>query len=422
MKIKIKEKSLKEVLSLPNQKRLKPKKPSIFFRTLVRLVSLFDLKKVNFTYSGKIDKKSGPYLILMNHSSFIDLKIASKILYPMPFNIVSTHDAFIGKAWLMRNLGCIPTRKFISDLSLISNMRSCLKNNTSVLMYPEAGYSLDGKATALPENFGRLVKVLNVPVIFIRADGAFSRDPLYNGLQLRKVPVSATVTTLISSEELKTLSLEEIDDRINNAFNFDNFLWQKENGINITENFRADGLERILYRCAHCQTEGKMVGKGTKVICQSCGKSYTLTELGELVADDDNTKFSHVPDWFSWQREKVKEQIISGEYILDTPVDIYVVKDYKALYKVGKGKLKHDISGFELTSADDKLIYNQSPLSSYSLNVDYFWYEIGDVICIGDENALYYCFPSKEVSVAKVRLATEEIYKLQKDKLKSNKN
>ena len=33
----------------------------------------------------------GPYLILMNHSSFIDLKIASRIFYPMPYNLSLIH-------------------------------------------------------------------------------------------------------------------------------------------------------------------------------------------------------------------------------------------------------------------------------------------------------------------------------------------
>lgn len=42
--------------------------------------------------------------------------------------------------------------------------------------------------------------------------------------------------------------------------------------------------------------------------------------------------------------------------------------------------------------------------------------EIGDMICIGDNNVLYYCFPDKRDIVAKVRLATEEIYKRSENK------
>lgn len=413
MKIKTIYKSYDQVISLPKAKKIKPKKPSIFFRTLVRILSQTDLKKARFSFSGKIDKSKGPYLILMNHSSFIDLKIAHKILYPMPFSIVCTHDALVGKKWLMRNIGCIPTKKFVSDVSLISDMKNMLKKKkVSVLMYPEAGYSFDGKATALPENFGRLIKILDVPVIFIETKGAYHRDPLYNGLQIRKVPVSARVDELFSKEQVGELSIQEINERINFAFSFDNFLWQKEMGISIKEPFRADGLERIIYRCVNCNTEGKMIGKGTKLSCTHCGKSYTLTEFGELKADDGNTEFSHIPDWYEWERQKVREELILKTYTLDIPVTIGLMFDYKALYMVGSGRLKHTLEGFSLTGCDGKLSYSQKAISSYGLNADYFWYEIGDVICIGDTNMLYYCFPAKDVSVAKTRLATEELYKL----------
>ena len=86
--------------------------------------------------------------------------------------------------------------------------------------------------------------------------------------------------------------------------------------------------------------------------------------------------------------------------------------DYKGLYMVGKGVLRHDKSGFNLVGCDGALNYSQSPTASYSLNADYFWYEIGDTICIGDNQRLYYCFPPKDVSVTKARLATEELYKM----------
>ena len=37
-----------------------------------------------------------------------------------------------------------------------------------------------------------------------------------------------------------------------------------------------------------------------------------------------------------------------------------------------------------------------------------------DMIGIGNHDALYYCFPEKGVSVAKTRMAVEELYKMKK--------
>ena len=47
---------------------------------------------------------------------------------------------------------------------------------------------------------------------------------------------------------------------------------------------------------------------------------------------------------------------------------------------------------------------------------DYYWYEIADTICIGNNDVLYYCFPKGGDVVAKTRMATEEMYKLYKSR------
>lgn len=105
--------SYKELLKKPPEKKIKPSKPSKLLGGLIRLVSIPDLAATNFTYK-KIDMdrlgEHEPCLILMNHSSFIDLKIANKLLYPRRYNIVTTSDGFIGRDFLMRHIGCIPTK------------------------------------------------------------------------------------------------------------------------------------------------------------------------------------------------------------------------------------------------------------------------------------------------------------------------
>ena len=149
--------------------------------------------------------------------------------------------------------------------------------------------------------------------------------------------------------------------------------------------------------------------------CNHCGKAYTLDPHGYLTAED--AVFSHIPDWYEWQRQQVRHELAEGTYRLEQPVDIAMLVDTKALYWVGSGTLTHDETGFRLTGCDGKLDYTQGPLACHTLNADYYWYEIGDVICIGNKDALYYCFPKDNSDVvAKTRLAVEELYKLKKQK------
>lgn len=421
MKIKTENRSYDEVKELPYWEHEKPRKPSKLLAGIARIALGGELKKVGFTCE-KVDMEKagdGPWMILMNHCSFTDLSIAFEVLRGKPFSIVCTRDALVGKEWLMKGLGCIPTCKFVSEMTLISDMDHALTTNqASVLMYPEAGYSLDGTGTKIPDGLGVLLKRLKYPVVMITSYGAFTRDPLYNNLQKRNVKVSCQMKCLFTRQELADTNIRQINEVLEKAFTFDYFQWQQDNGIKVDEPFRAEGLNRILYKCPHCLTEGKTEGKGITLKCNECGATYELDELGRLKGVNVEPEFTHVPDWFAWEREKLREELENGTYLLDVPCNIAILKDTKALYMVGTGRLRHDASGFTLDGCDGKLHYEQSPKSSYSVNADYFWYEIGDIVSIGTRDCLYYCFTKGGDIVAKTRIAAEELYKLSKKKTK----
>ena len=426
LKIKTASMRYEDVLALPAPVHRKPVRQRLLFRIILLLLSVWDLWATRFTWRTigleKLDRGE-PCLVLMNHSSFIDLKIAARLLFTRPFHIVCTSDGFAGKKWLMRSIGCIPARKFMTDVTLVRDMVYAVRElKSSVLMFPEASYSFDGTQTPLPDSLGKCLKLLKVPVVMIRTSGAFARDPLYNNLQLRKVRVSAEVEYLLSAEEIAAKSPQELNLFLQEKFSFDYFRWQQDNKICIDEPFRADGLNRMLYKCPRCKTEGQMRGQGTRLRCECCREEYELTEYGYLRPVEETEEliqtgkhFTHIPDWYLWERECVREELISGTYRLEVPVVIYMMVNEKCIYRVGEGTLIHSVNGLHLTGCDGKLDYKQEPQASYSLYSDFYWYEIGDMICIGDALRQYYCFPQNCGDiVAKTRLAAEELYKLVK--------
>lgn len=419
MKIKTKNLTYDEVAALPSWEHKKPRKPSKALAAVARMALKGELKEVGFTCEKVNMEKAGdgPWMILMNHCSFTDLAIAFEVLQGKPFSIVCTKDALVGKEGFMRSLGCIPTCKFVSDITLISDMDHVLNvNKASVLMYPEAGYSLDGTGTKIPEGMGVILKKLKYPVVMITSYGAFARDPLYNNLQKRNVKVSCRMQCLYSAQELANARVKEVNEVLEKAFTLDYFKWQQDNQIEIAEPFRADGLNRILYKCPHCMTEGSTKGKGIHLKCTACGATYELDGFGRLKGVNIEPMFTHIPAWFAWEREKLKEELKDDGYLLEIPCDIAILKDSKALYLVGTGTLRHDRNGFVLDGCEGKLHYEQPSSASYSVNADYFWYEIGDIVSIGTKDCLYYCFTKGCDVVAKTRIAAEELYKLSKRK------
>ena len=99
MKTKVKYLDYEKVISLKEEKVLKPLKPGMFFRWLMKTAGALELKatnfKCNFLGMEKLGKKE-PWLILMKHSCFEDLEIVSSVFYPRPVNIVCTSDGFVG--------------------------------------------------------------------------------------------------------------------------------------------------------------------------------------------------------------------------------------------------------------------------------------------------------------------------------------
>ena len=417
MKIKNVVRDYDEVMAMEVPKHFKPKKPNIFWQTLTKVISQPALWQTHFTHREVGMEKLAldePALILMNHSSFLDFEIAFSMLYPRKFNTVATLDSFVGLDWVMRQIGCFPTRKFIADLHLIRDIKHCLTvNKSSVLMFPEAAYSFDGTKTTLPSTVAKLIKMLGVPFVMLETYGSYLRDPIFNRLQNRDLPVSAELRYVLSPEQIKEMSVEEIQAVIDEQFSFDQYRWQKENNIVIDEPFRADGLETVLYKCPHCQKEGKMEGKGTKLTCHECGKTWELTELGYLKALEGEDYFDHIPDWYRWERECVRKEILDGTYGFDVPCSIYMIVNTKDVYRVGEGRVSHNKEGLHLTGCDGRIDYSQNSKSMYTCEAAFHWYTLGDVIGMGNNRALYFAMPKEDIHVVgKVRLASEEIFKI----------
>ena len=179
----------------------------------------------------------------------------------------------------------------------------------------------------------------------------------------------------------------------------------------IREMTRAEGLEKLLYRCPDCECEGHMTSCDDTLVCKACGHKFHLTEYGEIEALDGKTRFSHIPDWCDWERECVKDEIEAGQYSVSSKVRICMTVDYKSVYDVGQGSLLHNENGLVLSDESGKVLYEQRPLFSHSVCADLYWYERGDVIGIGPKGMTHYCIFEEPWQVYKARLGAEELYK-----------
>ena len=225
--------------------------------------------------------------------------------------------------------------------------------------------------------------------------------------------------------EMFKMTADEINAVIKSSMDYDEYRYQKENGILITEPYRAEGMHKILYQCPHCLTESKMDSKGTEIFCTECGKRWNLNEDGTLSALDGETEFSHVPDWFEWERSNVIKQVEEGTYSFEDEVYVYSLPRCWRFERLGYGKLTHDPEkGFVLEgnyrNADYRI--ERKPLQTNSLHIeyDYCYIDPYDCVDISTENDSFYCYPKKQNVVTKMAFATEAIYQMHLNKTRKN--
>lgn len=356
-----------------------------------------------------------PYLMLSNHMCFIDFELAAMATYPYGVSNVVNIDGYIGKFFLLEWIGAIPTRKFTTDLALVKAIRKVTKRGDILGMYPEARYSPCGTTAFLPDSLGKLVRMNKVPVVAVVHHGNHLYAPFWNFRDKRKVPMHTTFTQILTPEQIENMSVEEINTAIRNALQYDDYQYQKDNGILITEPTRAEGLHKVLYQCPHCKEEFKMDSKGTELFCTACGKRWTWREDGYLEAQDGETEFDHIPDWFNWERQQVSEQIDNGTYSFSDEVEVFSLPRIYRYLPLGKATLTHDIKeGFVLHGHYRGKDYHiqRTPAQTNSLHVEYDFAPLKkkDFVDISTEDDSFYCQISKKNVITKLAFATEELY------------
>lgn len=356
-----------------------------------------------------------PYIMLSNHMHFIDFELAAMGTGMHPLSNVVSIDGYVIKFFLLEWIGAICTRKFTTDLHLVKSIRKVLQRGDVLSMYPEARYSPCGTTAFLPESLGKLIRMNKVPVVAVVHHGNHLYAPFWNFRNKRKVPLHTTMKLILTPEQIAGMSVDQINRTLREALDYDDYRYQKENGIRITEAYRAEGLHKVLYQCPHCLTESKMASSGSELYCTACGKRWSWREDGHLEALEGETEFDHIPDWFEWERQQVAKQIDEGTYCFEDEVQVWSLPRVYRYIPLGKAKLTHDPqNGFVLHGHYRGQDYHiqRKPLQINSLHVEYDFGPLKKIDCldISTENDSFYCKPSQSDVITKLAFATEELY------------
>ncbi len=395
----------------------KPNKPRWYFKILIYIVAplfcLFNRCKVKTDKAVK--KIKGPYFILATHHAFIDFAQLAYGIMPRTTNWVMAIDEFRRGEWLMRGVGGIPKRKFTHDISTAKNILHCLKQlKQSCAIYPEARYSLVGLNERLDGAIGKFCKFAGVPVVMCKSYGNFINSPQWSKHPYRKIKQEANIYLLFTPEELKELSAEQIQERIEKAFEKDEYKWQAQNNLHTKCKKRADGLYRILYKCPNCGTEFEMKSEGIHLWCEHCKAKWEMDTLSRLHGVNTDKGFSHIPDWYNWEREEVRKEVQAGTYCFEDQVRVEeFYSSNTGFVEVGEANVVHDKNGYSFKGiVNGKEFKLQKTVADmYSVHIEYDFLNRGDAFDIATDKITYFMYPKTSKNcLTKLHFATEELY------------
>lgn len=356
------------------------KKPILAKKGLIALSIAFYGKKfvnkgVKLLHDGTLSKLKPPYIVVANHASFVDVGGLITMMYPTVGNFVISETQKVQWPGLIKHMGILPKKQFTMDLSLLSDIKYCLKKKRPVIIYPEAKLSVDGTPNIIKPSVAKLVSKFKVPLVTVCFHGTYLHHPRW-AKSKRFLPVEAEVKLAVDAEEAKTISAAEIHKRILENLNYDDYAYQLEKKIEISVPDLVDGLENILYKCPCCGSEFSIIGHGNTLTCATCNQKVTMNKFGQL----EGGKFDKVTDWYNWQVDEVKKQLENNEYVFKK--QFFAQKLVKKKYvDLGEVTLTHDEKGITVEPIEgDKLFYPTGIFYTLSFNSEYVFLPTKDAV------------------------------------------
>jgi predicted amino acid-binding ACT domain protein len=149
-----------------------------------------------------------------------------------------------------------------------------------VALYPEARYSLCGTTAVIPDSVGKLARKMGVPVVVLLCHGHHINSPFWNLRDRGVKGTEAEMRCILTPEELKTLSVDAINERIREALQIarDHGLEFSFQTVNLEEAHPNTAVIYLVGRSGRtARVRGASVGGGNIMISNIDGYQVELT-------------------------------------------------------------------------------------------------------------------------------------------------
>ena len=299
-----------------------------------------------FAFRHKVNKSAikglkPPYLAVANHSCWLDYLITALSIYPVRMNYVGAYNFFRDKVLskVFNWMGVISKYQFTNDLAAVKKMKYVIQRGGVVAIFPNGCLSNEGRPGGFAVfGIAKLVKFLNVPVIAIRTDGGYLTRPRWTK-HARHGRLETTIKPILTVQEIKTLTEEQIFKVVRGALDFDDYQWQRERRIHYKGKNVAEGVEYVLYKCPKCNSEFTLRSEGDKLFCNACGNAVRMNQYLFFEPENKDTVcFDGIDKWYDFQKAHLEREIENPDFHMSAQTKLLCAEPGKYGYQyLGNG-------------------------------------------------------------------------------------
>jgi 1-acyl-sn-glycerol-3-phosphate acyltransferase/ribosomal protein S27AE len=253
-----------------------------------------------------------PFFVIAGHTSWLDYYTVSIAMYPRRLNYLGAYNFFRDPVlkFVLGLMGVIPKNQFTNDNQAILKTKYVIQQGGIIGIFPHGCLSNEGRpgGFAAP-SIAKLIKTFKIPVVAVQINGGYLTRPRWSK-RARRGRIDTTVTRIFTGEELSTLSVGAVYQRLISAIDFDDYRWQRKHKVTFKGRRLAEGAELVLYKCPKCYAESTLRSEGNRLFCLRCGNE---AHLNNKLFFEPGTKESIVYDgfdnWYDFQQESLLAEI-----------------------------------------------------------------------------------------------------------------
>ena len=310
-------------------------------------------------YSYSYDKApeiDGSYLVLSNHVCELDPILVGFSFPRQMYFVASEHvyrKGFVSKLlfWAFEPIAKI---KGSSDtLTVMKSIRK-LRSGYNVCIFAEGNRSFDGRNSPISDATGKLVKTSGANLVTYKLEGGYLTNPRW-GFGIRKGACHGGVVQVYTKEQLKEMSVDEVNAIIRRDLREDAYERQKMLPVAFKGKNRALGMECAYCVCPKCRSTGTISTKENSVFCTKCGNSTEFDEYGYF---NDSFGVKNTEEWEDWQNECFKTFVSdfkdnSEPIFSDDGISMRTVDSNHNEENLGEGRMSIYLDRFEFSGLEN---------------------------------------------------------------------